>query len=221
LPHRYQQPMVGDKAHKLASILEARSSDDIYRWLISHERSPESVVLSGGGDAQLPLWADMQLDHTDSKGFSEQMMLKDLVGYLVDDILCKVDRAAMAVSLETRMPFLDHRLAEFALALPLDMKIRNGQGKWLLREVLYRYVPKELIERPKQGFGVPIDSWLRGPLRDWAEDLLDESRLESEGYFCSHMVRRRWNEHLSGRHNWQYWLWNILMFQAWHERWHR
>lgn len=220
LPHRFQSSMFGDKAHKLASILEARCADDVYQWLISHERNPEQLVVSDRDNVvDLVLWADTQTKHLGSRSISERMMFKDIVGYLVDDILCKVDRAAMAVGLETRVPFLDHRLAEFALALPLDMKVRNGQGKWLLREVLNRYVPKELIERPKQGFGVPIDSWLRGPLRDWAEDLLSESRLNSEGYFHSPLVRKRWSDHLSGKRNWQYWLWNILMFQAWHNRW--
>ena len=125
----------------------------------------------------------------------------------------------MAVGLETRVPLLDHHLVEFAWSLPLHMKIRHGQGKWLLRQVLYRYVPRQLIERPKQGFGIPLDSWLRGPLRDWAEALLDQSRLREEGVLDARQVRLKWAEHLSGRRNWQHWLWNVLMFQAWRERW--
>ncbi len=147
----------------------------------------------------------------------ERMMYRDSMTYLPDDILCKVDRAAKAVSLETRVPFLDHRVAELAWRRPLDMKIRGNEGKWALHQVLYKHVPRKLIERPKAGFGIPVGQWLRGPLRPWAESLLDEQRLQSEGYFYPVPIRQRWREHLSGQRDHTHSLWVVLMFQAWLE----
>lgn len=220
LPINLRPKSFGDKVHKLASILDVRGAEDLYKRLLSQQLEPELVVLNG---FEPTTWSEHEsanfLKLSQNLPFAERMMFQDLIGYMSDDILTKVDRAAMAVSLETRIPMLDHRIIEFAWALPHHMKIRNGQGKWLLRQVLYRYVPKALIERPKQGFGVPLASWLRGPLRDWAEALLDERRLRNEGYLKPELVRSRWTEHLTGARNWQYWLWNVLMFQAWREHW--
>jgi len=203
---------LGNKVTKLAGVLEVDDSTSLYRHFISHWPQPDKVVINGYAP---PAVATSNLPGLGS--VVEQMMALDTLSYLPDDILVKVDRAAMGVSLETRVPMLDHRIVEFAWRLPLHMKIRNGQGKWILRQVLYKYVPKELIERPKMGFGVPIDSWLRGPLRDWAESLLDESRLRREGFFNPWPIRQKWIEHLSGQRNWQYQLWNVLMFQTWFE----
>ena len=149
--------------------------------------------------------------------YAEKAMMQDTIDYLPGDILTKVDRAGMSASLETRIPFLDHNVVEFAWRMPMNFKIRGGQNKWALRQILYKYVPKRLLERPKMGFGVPIDSWLRGSLRDWAESLLDESRLRQEGYFHPQPIRKKWDEHLSGRRNWQHHLWDVLMFQSWLE----
>ena len=168
-------------------------------------------------EAPVPLTQSSQWARVDD--ISQQMMFLDVATYLPDDILAKVDRASMGVSLEARVPILDHRVVEFAARVPISMMIRSSQGKWLLRQLLYRYVPRELVERPKMGFSVPMEDWLRGPLRNWAEGLLNQDRLQREGFFRSGPIRELWAEHLSGQRNWQGHLWNVLMFQAWWEKW--
>jgi asparagine synthase (glutamine-hydrolysing) len=215
LPAKLRYKSAGDKAHKLAYLLQARDDDDLYRRLVSFW--PAEVVLGAAAPAG---WWEREMPATLS-ALPERMMALDTLGYLPDDILVKVDRAAMGVSLETRIPLLDHRVVEFAWRLPLAMKIRNGRTKWLLRSVLQRYVPAELIERQKMGFSVPLDRWLRGPLRSWAEALLDEARLRREGLLDAGAIRQKWREHLSGARSWQNHLWTVLMFQAWRERWQR
>jgi asparagine synthase (glutamine-hydrolysing) len=202
----------GDKIYKLAAVLKLDDEAAMYRHLVSHWDS--AVLMPGAAEANGPPWNDA-LDG----GFTERMQLADILTYLPDDILTKVDRASMAVALEARVPLLDHRVVEFSWRLPGDAKLRNGTTKWLLRQVLYRHVPQGLIDRPKMGFGIPIGEWLRGPLRDWAEGLLSEQRLREAGLLDVRQVRRCWQEHLSGRHNRQYQLWNVLMLEAWRERW--
>jgi len=202
----------GEMLHKLASVLGTNNPGLLYREFVTHwdhpsklvlgSTEPATVITAGGGP-------------TDIDEFTQRMMLIDILTYLPDDILAKVDRASMAVSLETRAPILDHRVVEFAAGLRLEHKLRNGETKWILRRVLERYVPRTMFERPKMGFGIPLDSWLRGPLRDWAEDLLSESRLRSGGYFDPAPVRRLWLDHLARKTDGQYLLWDVLMFQAW------
>lgn len=206
---------IGDKLHKGASVLALADGDAVYRRLITHWEPDQ--VMPGASEPKGILW-DFSLA-AQMPSLLDRMQLYDLTTYLPDDILTKVDRASMAVGLEARVPLLDHRLVEFAWRLPQSMKIRNGKSKWLLRQVLYRHVPMDLVERPKMGFGSPLGEWLRGPLRDWAESLLAERRLREEGLFDVAHVRRHWAEHLSGHRNWQYMLWSILMFEAWRERW--
>jgi asparagine synthase (glutamine-hydrolysing) len=207
--------LAGDKAHKLARGLAGVGDvDGLYRSLVSEWKQPGEVTL---GAHEVPNILARPDDWPDLGNAEHRMMYLDSMTYLPGDILCKVDRAAMAVSLETRVPFLDHRVVELAWQMPLSMKISGGVGKRPLRRILDRYVPRELIERPKQGFGVPLADWLRGPLRDWADVLLDENRLIAEGYFHPAPIRQRWQEHLSGSRNWQHSLWAVLMFQAWLE----
>ncbi len=207
---------VGDKIHKAAAVIASRSTDDLYQTLIS--TNPEAArAMRGGGGAAIDLPSLRDRPGHEALSDAETMMALDAVGYLPGDVLTKVDRAAMAHSLETRVPFLDPEVFAFAWTLPTGMKIRDGVSKWPLRQVLYRHVPKALIERPKMGFGVPIGAWLRGPLKPWAAALLDARSLEDGGIFDPAGVTRLWDEHQSGVRNNQHQLWPILMAQAWLE----
>jgi asparagine synthase (glutamine-hydrolysing) len=183
----------------------------MYRQMITFWPDPDRLVK--GGELPVSLFDDPEARRWQGC-FEERMMFADALTYLPDDILTKVDRAAMAVSLETRVPLLDHRLIEYVWGLPTSLRIQNEDQKWLLKQVLYKHIPRQLVDRPKMGFGVPLGEWLRGPLRDWAEDLLDPARMEQEGYFVVPTIRRRWGQHLSGRYDWRDSLWAILMFQA-------
>ncbi|MDC0358389.1 asparagine synthase C-terminal domain-containing protein, partial [Oligoflexia bacterium] len=212
LPKQYRQNAVGYKVHKLAELMRFKKSEDFYGRLISHWSNPEEIVLQS---EVLPTFLTDERARLSQADFLTEMMFLDLITYLPDDILTKVDRASMGVSLEARVPLLDHRVVELAWQLPKHMKLQNKVGKLLLREILYKYVPKELIERPKMGFGIPVHTWLRGPLRDWAEELLSEKRLKEDGFFNPSPIRQKWQEHLTGKGNWHYYLWDVLMFQAW------
>lgn len=201
--------------HKLLDVLATSSREDFYRTLMSHWKYPERLVIGASEPATI-LNTPQAWPATDC--FEHWMMAMDAQMYMSDDILVKVDRAAMANSLETRVPLLDHHIVELAWKMPLRLKVRDGKGKWVLREVLYRHVPRELIERPKKGFSVPLASWLRGPLRDWAENLLSEPRLAYEGYFSAPIIRKLWGEHLCGKYDHSRKIWSVLMFQAWLEQ---
>lgn len=214
LPARLRYATPGDKLHKAAEILAVRSPEEIYLGLVSHWKTPAQLVPGSHEPLTLLTEPGKQADLPD---FEHRMMYLDTVTYLPDDILTKVDRAAMSVSLETRVPLLDHRVVEFAWRLPLNMKIRHGQGKWLLRQVLDRHVPQALMDRPKMGFGVPIDHWLRGPLKSWAAALIEPARLTREAIFDPVPIQQKWLEHQAGARNWSYYLWDVLMFQQWQE----
>ena len=209
---------IGSKMHRLGALLMQDSRELLYRSLVSHAQEPSALVV-GGHETLTALtdpgrWAS-------GASFLEQMMLLDTVSYLPEDIFTKVDRASMAVSLEARVPLVDHRLFELAWTIPASMKIRGGCGKWILRRILDKYVPRKLVDRPKMGFGVPVGAWLRGPLREWASALLAEDRLRCEGFLNAALVGRMWQDHQTRRRNWQYHLWDVLMFQTWLERWGR
>jgi asparagine synthase (glutamine-hydrolysing) len=198
--------------HKLADVVARRDFPDMYRALISAWKDPAGMVIRGHEPPTLLTGLDTAVPSDD---ILEQMMYWDLRTYLPGDILTKVDRASMAVSLEARVPLLDHRVVELAWRLPLDYKLRDGKAKWVLRQVLDRHVPARLIDRPKRGFSVPLEAWLKGPLRDWAEALLDRERLVREGVFHPDPIRKSWREFQSGSRRWQSQLWIVLMFQAW------
>ncbi len=212
LPARLRNERGGEAVHKLGRALTAEAPEELYRGLLSHWRDPLEVTL-GASEPETALTDNGTWLALDS--IAERMMFLDLVTYLPDDILVKVDRASMGVSLESRIPLLDPRVIEFAWSLPLEMKMRGATGKWALRQVLDRHVPRALIDRPKMGFGVPIDLWLKADLRDWAEDLLDESALRRDGLLDPVPIRRKWSQHQAGSRNWEYCLWDVLMFQAW------
>lgn len=214
LPKSLRQAHAGMKMHKAGDVIGAADMQELYLKLVRNWDASEQVVLGAEVSPTL-LDKPHELSGLDD---IQRMMALDMMTYLPDDILAKVDRASMSASLEGRMPFLDHRVAEFAWALPQQFKFAEGQGKWILRQVLYRFVPKHLIERPKMGFGIPLKDWLRGPLKDWGEALLDETRLRREGYFNPVLVRAKWDAHQKNARNWDQQLWAVLMFQAWLEK---
>ena len=214
LPNSIKSSTPGEQINKIAEILATGNAEAFYLRQISNFKNPSSLIV---GASELPTAFNNPRWWAELPNYMERFMYLDTVTYLPDDILVKVDRASMGVSLESRIPFLDPRVFELAWRLPLSMKVKNNRGKHILRQVLYQYVPQELLDRPKMGFGVPIDSWLKGPLRDWAENLLDQNRLRQEGFFQPQAIREIWEQHLSGDRDCHYGLWNILMFQAWLE----
>jgi asparagine synthase (glutamine-hydrolysing) len=217
LPARFNVRRAGDQLAKLARIVGSPSLDHMYRELCSIDDDPAQTIVQG---EETSSWSDDEMDKIKIElDPLDRMTLADSLSYLTDDILQKVDRAAMAVALETRVPFLDKDVVEFAARIPPGMKVRDGRGKWLVRQVLYQHVPANLVDRPKTGFGIPIDDWLRGPLKSWASDLLSPARLQAQNLFNAKRVGARMAEHMSGRRNHGYWLWNVLMAQAWHDEW--
>ena len=212
VPGLNKQINFGHKIHKGIDALKTDNLLDLYFILTSHWQNPTTVVKNSSEPEILLSKIKSELSILNNY---EKMMAIDQITYLPNSILVKIDRASMASSLETRVPFLDHELIEYAWKIPHKFKLRNGEGKWILKKILSKYVPKILTDRPKMGFGIPLGDWLRGPLRDWAENLLDEKRLIQEGFLNPKLIREKWTEHLSNKNNWQYDLWNVLMFQAW------
>jgi asparagine synthase (glutamine-hydrolysing) len=219
LPQRFNVRRAGDQLVKLARIVGSPSLDHMYRELCSIDNDPEQTIVNG---EEAGSWSAEEMDEVRvALDPLDRMTLADSLSYLTDDVLQKVDRAAMAVALETRVPFLDKDVVEFAARVPPGMKVRDGRGKWLVRQLLYQHVPARLVDRPKTGFGIPIDDWLRGPLKSWASDLLSPARLQTQNLFNAGRVKARMAEHMSGRRNHGHWLWNVLMAQAWCDQWLR
>jgi asparagine synthase (glutamine-hydrolysing) len=212
--HEHWRGRVGDRLHKMAEIMNDFSAEEFYLYFISLWKNPAELLPSVQGFSFSPHWSE-PLSTLPTQDLYPKMMLWDSTTYLPDDILVKVDRASMSVGLECRVPMLDPRVIEFAWQVPLGMKLRNKKGKWLLRELLNRYIPREITDRPKMGFGVPLGAWLRDPLREWADDLLNPARLLREQFFNPAPITKKWTEHKSGQRNWEAYLWNILMFQLW------
>ncbi len=214
IPEKYRFTLPGDKLYKLSNILKYKYPKELYHDLVSHFKAPEKFVIRG----EEPI-TTLTSNNPEIRDFTLLMMYYDFLTYLPDDILTKVDRASMAVSLEARVPILDHRVVEFAWKIPKKYKVNAKKGKLILRKILYKYVPKELIERPKMGFGIPLGEWLRTSLKDWAWELINPDRLKREGILDPQTALTLWQEHQSGRRDWVYLLWDILMFQAWKEKW--
>jgi asparagine synthase (glutamine-hydrolysing) len=213
LPKKYHFPNLTDKLIKASSLLAVETFDDVYFRLVKQWDNPGDILnFDFYPQKNKLIGSDLFQDNMD------KMMLNDLLTYLPDDILCKVDRAGMAVSLESRIPFLDHHVFTFSSALPLSYKINKGTSKWILREILKKYIPENLINRPKMGFGIPLEAWLRGPLKEWADDLLAEKVIKESGMLNPKIVKQMWEEHISGKRNWHYQLWAILMFQDWYKK---
>jgi len=218
IPTKLRSRTPGASIHKFAQAMRPDNDLDYYLALVSRSQNP-SEVLSAGGSVPAPLNLGALWDQGEDidLSFVERMMMTDTLTYMSDDILTKVDRAAMAQSLETRVPFLDHELVELTWSLPINMKVKDGTGKHILREILARYVPPAMVNQPKSGFGIPIGPWLRDALRPWAEELLSQKALDADGIFDTKAVRAIWHRHLSGQANAEALLWPILMFQAWHQ----
>lgn len=214
LPRRMRIPHAGERLAKLAASLDVADPTSVYLRFLSHWNDPREIVLGGMEPAT---GMSQSIAVAGSTAFTRYMMRVDSSNYLPDDIMVKVDRASMAVSLESRVPMLDHRVFEFAASLPVDYLLQGREGKQVLRHILYRHVPKQLVDRPKTGFGVPLEAWLRGPLREWASDLLAPSTMQRQGIFRPAVIDRYWQEHLSGSRSWHYQLWDVLMLTAWME----